>query len=90
MKTMINIKTDRAVKERAQRVARELGLNLSMVVNASLRQMIRSQAVYFSTAPQMTPELENLIGRARTDYKRRRNISPLLTSNKEVLDYLHS
>lgn len=87
---MLNIKTDREVKERAQRVARDLGLTLSAVVNGSLRQLIRSQAVYFSAAPRMTAELENLIGRARRDYGRKRNVSPVLSSDKEVLDYLHS
>lgn len=87
---MINIKTDVVVKERAQKVARELGLSLSAVVNASLLQLIRNQTVCFSTAPQMTPELESLVGQARTDYKRRQNISPLLASDKEVLDYLHA
>ncbi|TSC90771.1 MAG: Uncharacterized protein G01um10142_262, partial [Parcubacteria group bacterium Gr01-1014_2] len=69
MKTMINIKADREVKENAQKLAKELGLNLSAIINANLKQFIRSREVYFSVAPKMTPELERLVGQARKDYK---------------------
>ncbi len=68
MKAIINIKTDKEVKENAQKVAADLGLTLSAVVNASLKQFIRSKEVYFSAIPKMTPELEKLIGRVKTDY----------------------
>ena len=90
MKTIINIKTDKEVKENAQKVAAELGLTLSAVVNASLKQFIRSKEVYFSAIPKMTPELEELIGRVRKDYAQGKNISPVFSTAKEALDYLHS
>ena len=90
MKTMINIKADREVKENAQKLAKELGLNLSAIINANLKQFIRSREVYFSVAPKMTPELERLVGQARKDYKVKKNISPVFDSIQEALDYLHS
>ncbi|PJC22071.1 MAG: type II toxin-antitoxin system antitoxin, RelB/DinJ family, partial [Candidatus Yonathbacteria bacterium CG_4_9_14_0_2_um_filter_43_16] len=41
MKTaMINIKTDKAVKEEAQKLAAELGFSLSALVTASLKQFV--------------------------------------------------
>lgn len=90
MKTIINIKTDKEVKENAQKVAADLGLTLSAVVNASLKQFIRSKEVYFSAIPRMTPGLEELIGRVQKDYASGKNISPVFNNAKEALDYLHS
>ena len=90
MKAIINIKTDKEVKENAQKVAADLGLTLSAVVNASLKQFIRSKEVYFSAIPKMTPELEKLIGRVKQDYSKGKNISPVFDTAKEALDYLHS
>ena len=90
MKTIINIKTDKEVKENAQKVAADLGLTLSAVVNASLKQFIRSKEVYFSAIPRMTPGLEELIGRVQKDYASEKNISPVFNNAKEALDYLNS
>lgn len=87
---MINIKADKEVKEQAQKVAQELGLNLSAVINANLKQFIRSRSIYLSIMPQMTPELEELVGQARKDYKAKKNISPTFDSIQDALDYLHS
>jgi len=47
-KTLISIKVDKEVKEKAQEIARELGFSLSAIVNAYLRQFIRTREVYFS------------------------------------------
>lgn len=88
MKTIVNLKTDKDVKESAQKVAAKLGLTLSAVINAYLKQFIRNQEVYFSYIPKMTPELERLLGRAEKDYKSGKNISPILTSAEEMDEYL--
>lgn len=85
---MINIKTDREVKENAKKLARELGLSLSDVMNAALRNFIRSREVYVSSIPQMTLELERLLGKAEKDIKRRKNLSPAFSSVREMADYL--
>jgi addiction module RelB/DinJ family antitoxin len=90
MKTVINIKADEAVKKNAQKIASDLGLSLSAVINAYLKQLIRSKSVYFSAVPKMTPELETLIGRADEDYKKKRNISPIFSTSEEMDEYLNS
>ncbi len=90
MKTVINIKADKAVKKNAQKVASDLGFSLSAVINAYLRQLIRSKSVYFSSIPKMTPGLETLIGRADKDYKKKRNISPIFSTPEEMDEYLNS
>ena len=90
MKTIINIKTDKEVKENAQEVAAELGLTLSAIINASLKQFIRSRELYFSTFPTMTKELEELVAQARNDYKNKKNLSPVFSSAKDAIAYLRS
>jgi len=46
MRTVIHIKADKEIKENAAKVAHELGLNLSDVINASLRTFIRTRTVF--------------------------------------------
>lgn len=70
MKTIINIKTDKGLKTKAQKVARDLGIPLSTAINAFLRQMVRDKEIIFSSKKyRMTPYLERLIGEAREEYE---------------------
>lgn len=88
MQTVIYIKADREVKENAVKVAHELGLNLSDVINASLRNFIRTREVIFSDVPRMTPELEKLLDKVEEDIKNNRNLSPRFKTAKAAIDYL--
>ena len=88
MQTVIHIKADKEVKENAMKVAHELGLNLSDVINASLRNFIRTREVYFSHTPRMTPDLEKLLDKVEEDFKHNRNLSPEFKSAEEAIDWL--
>ena len=57
MTTVIHIKADKEVKENAQKAAKDLGLTLSDVINASLRNFIRTRDIVFSDITQINPEL---------------------------------
>ena len=59
MKTLLNVKTDKDVKEKAQKIAKGIGLPLSSVINAYLKEFIRSKEVTFS-----------FLHREHTDYRR--------------------
>jgi antitoxin component of RelBE/YafQ-DinJ toxin-antitoxin module len=88
MKTIINVKTEKEIKQNAQKIAKDIGLSLSDVVNASLRNFIRTREVYFSAIPRMTPEFERLIGIIDKDIKEKKNLSPSLSSSEKINDYL--
>ena len=90
MQTVIHIKADKEVKENAARAAKKLGLNLSDVINASLRNFIRTREVIFSDAPQMTPEFERYLERIEEDIKHHRNLVGPFKNAKEANDYLDS
>lgn len=90
MKALINIKTDKEVKKDAQKIAGNLGLSLSAIINAYLKQFVRNKEVYFSIVSKMTPELEKLLGSTETDIKNKRNLSKSISSKKELELYLSS
>lgn len=87
---MINIKTDREVKEKAQEIAKELGLPLSSVVNAYLKEFVRERTVRFSVEPQVRAEVGKLLRQASKDYKSRKNIAGPFKTAKEMDAYLDS
>ncbi len=88
MKSIINIKADKEVKENAQKVARELGLPLSVAVNAFLKDFIRNRSIAFSAIPRMTPTLEKLLGKAEKDISANKNMSKTFISADEANEYL--
>ena len=88
MKTIINIKTDRDVKELAQKIAKELGLPLSTIVNAYLKDFIRNKSVNLAIAPRMSRQLESLIGRVEKDVATGKNISGPFSSADELIAHL--
>ncbi len=90
MKTVINIKTDSEIKELAQKTAGDLGLSLSALINAYLRQFVRTKEAYFTLSPQMSPALESLLGKVENDIQRNKNVSRELSSSAETEKYLSS
>jgi len=88
MKTIINIKADIDVKKKAQQTAAALGLPLSTLINAYLKQLIQTGEAHFSLSPAMTPALEALISQAERDMAVHKNISPAFTSGAEMDKYL--
>jgi addiction module RelB/DinJ family antitoxin len=90
MKTVINIKADKKVKEEAQRIAKELGLPLSTVINAYLKEFIREKQVRFSAKPQLRPEVEKLLKKASQDYRKGKNISGPFSTGQDIDKHLDS
>ena len=88
--TMINIKTDKKVKEEAQKLAEELGFTLSGFVTASLKQFIRTRSVSFSAGYQMTPYLEGILDEVEKDIKTGKNMSPVFKTIKSANAFLRS
>jgi addiction module RelB/DinJ family antitoxin len=54
MDTTILIKTKKSLKSQAQELAKELGLSLTDIINASLRQFIVNQGITISKIPSET------------------------------------
>ena len=54
MDTTLMIKTNKALRDDAKRVAHELGVPLTTVVNALLKQFVRERQITVSLEPQPT------------------------------------
>jgi len=57
MKTILNIKTQKDLKEKAQSLASELGIPLTTVVNSYLRQFIRERKLVLEMEPRIKDSL---------------------------------
>lgn len=90
MTTVIHIKANKEVKENAQKLAAKLGLSLSDIINASLRNFLQTRTVVFTDIPSMTPQLEEKLDSIEKDIKEGKNLSPGFDSSKEMDKYLDS
>lgn len=86
-KVVINFKVDKKVKKEAQKLARDLGVPLSTLINAQVKQMLRSRTVTLTTNLKPTPYLEKIIEEAEADYAAGRNITRV-TSKAELEAYI--
>ncbi len=84
-KTVISVKTDKATKEAAQEVAKSMGLNLSTLLNAYLKQVVYTRRVELYAPEQMTPKLEKSLRQVKKemaeskDRKAFTNVDDLMT-----------
>ncbi len=90
MKTVLNIKTDTEVKKQAQEIAHAIGLPLSTVVNAYLKEFILKREVTFSASPQIRPEVEKRLLQASRDYKNEKNTVGPFRRTKDLMKSLNS
>lgn len=86
--SVITVKTPTQVKEQAQEVAKELGFSLSSLVNAYLRQLVKTKTVHFSLPEDPTEYLLDSLKESKEDIKAGR-VSPTFSSPEEAIDWLH-
>lgn len=90
MKTLLSVKTDPVVKEQAKKLADELGLTLSALVTAQLKQAIRAQSVFFTaTNCNFSPHLEKILAKVERDIQTGKNLPPAITNTKELNEYFN-
>lgn len=90
MKTVLNVKTDPEIKEGAQRIAKEMGIPLSIVVNAYLKEFIRERKFTASLEPQLKKEVWDEMEQAMADYKQKKNFSPVFSDVSGLMKWLKS
>ncbi len=86
-KTTINIKADQNIKQKAQKVAKELGIPLSTIINAYLNQFVRTKEIHFSL---LNPGPRKRIDRLSREALEGKNLSPSFKSAKDAIKYLNS
>ena len=89
-KTIINIKVNKSLKQEAQELADEIGVPLTTVITASLKEFVRSRSLTVSAFPRLKPEIERELGKAIDDYKKGKNISKTFSTADEITAHLSS
>jgi len=75
MKTTLHIKVDKDIKDKSAKIANRLGLSLSTIMNASLRNFIKTETFSVSTGEAMTPYMESWLAEIEKDKKVGKNMS---------------
>ncbi len=88
MKTVLNVKTDKDVKERAQALAKHLGIPLSIVVNAYLKDFIYSGEFRVTREPELRPEVKKEIKQMYADARAGKNMSPAFKNVDDAIEWL--
>lgn len=79
------ITIDQGVKHNAQRLASNLGLSLSTVINAQLKQFVRDKHLILTNKPrEMSPELERLLATIESDIRQSKNLTHTTRNKKEL------
>lgn len=88
---IINIKTESKLKKQAQNLAKELGFSLSSVLNAYLKQFVRSKSVNFSLLDESHPTKWGIkeLKKSHEDVKAGR-VSPVFTNAADAIKWLNS
>ena len=76
MKTMLNIKIDKDVKESAQRTAEAMGIPLGTIANILLRQFAREKEIHVSLSYKPSEYLKQSLKEAEEEYKSGKILGP--------------
>ena len=90
MTTVLNVKIDDKLKKQAQAAAKAMGLPLSTVVAANLRDFVRTRTVTFSDPPVLKPEIEKQLLKISADAKKGINVSPAFGNLEDAFAWLDS
>jgi DNA-damage-inducible protein J len=74
MKTTTSVKLDKEIKDQATKLASELGLNLSSVINATLKKFVIERRIVFSASPEFNTKTKKEFLGIIDDIKRNNNI----------------
>ena len=86
--TVINIKSDKSLKEGAEQFARELGISLSDLVNLSLRYVVTTRSITLDLRPQPNKETEKILRDELANIKKGKFDSPVFTDSKDAFVWL--
>lgn len=83
--TILNVKTDKKLKAEAKKVSAELGVPLSTVINAFLKQFVRDKEIILSANQyRPTPCLESILEQAQEEYEKGDFVGPFKTGEEFI------
>ena len=61
MQTMLSVKIDKGLKEKAQEVAHTLGVSLNAVINQNIKEFIIERQVTFTDEPVLNKRTQKIL-----------------------------
>ena len=89
MKTVLSVKTDKDVKDRAQALAKHMGIPLSTVVNIQLKSFIETGELHITREPELRPEIKAELKAAMAKAEAGIGLPPRFKTAKEAIAWLH-
>jgi len=83
-KVILNIKTNPETKIQLQEFAAELGVPVSVILNAQIKQMLRTRKVILTTELEPTPYLEKIMRQVEKDLVSGRNMTKAMDATEAV------
>ena len=81
MQTMLSIKIDKNLKEKAQKVAHTLGVSLNAVINQNIKEFISERNITFTDEPILNKRTQKLLARLSKDAREGKNmVGPFYTA----------
>ncbi len=88
MTTVLNVKIDDKLKKDAQEAAKAIGLPISTIVSASLREFVRTRSITISDTPRLKPEVEAELLALDKNIKNRKDLSPVFSDVDDAITWL--
>ena len=86
--TVLNVKIDKELKKQAQEAAKSMGLPVSIVVSASLKEFVKTRSITISDEGELKPEVIKELLQISADAKAGKNVSPTFDNLEESFDWL--
>ena len=85
---VINIKTQPETKAKAQQIARQIGVSLSSLINAYLKQFIKTKTATFTANDEIPNQyFKRTLAKARKNWKEGKD-SPVFHTGEEAVKWL--
>jgi len=90
MKTVMSFKVDKDVRDRARKVAKKIGVPLSMVVNRQLKQFAKDQRIEFGEPLIPNAKTRKILDEALRDIREGREdkFSPMFDNADDAIRWL--
>ncbi len=85
MQTMLSIKIDKNLKEKAQEVAQALGVSLNAVINQNIKEFISERNVTFTDEPVLNKRTQKILAKLSKDAREGKNmVGPFYTAEDMI------
>ena len=88
MKTILNVKVDKEEKEKAKKIAMEMGVPLSTIINAHLREFIRTREFSVRLDPVLKPKVEKELLKRSREYHKNPKVAYSFNSAVDAIKFL--